>query len=129
MVEKNTHLLIDERFSGSILELSEGCSKVELVTTPEMAVDETGLVHGGFIFSVADYAAMVAVNHPFVVLGAANVKFLKPVRAGESIEAVAVVTSEDGKKRQVTVDVTREGEAVFHGTFTCIVPANHVLGE
>lgn len=127
--EKNTHMLIDERFSGNIVELSEGCSKVELVTTTEMTVDETGLIHGGFIFSVADYAAMVAVNHPFVVLGSANVKFLKPVRAGEPIEAVAVVTSEEGKKREVTVDVTRDGDVVFHGDFTCIVPAKHVLGE
>jgi acyl-coenzyme A thioesterase PaaI-like protein len=44
-----------------------------------MAADQRGLVHGGFTFGLADYAAMVAVNDPNVVLGAAEVRFLAPV--------------------------------------------------
>jgi acyl dehydratase len=39
---------------------------------------------------------MIAVNHPNVVLGAAEVKFLKPVKAGETVIAEAKV-----KKRKV----------------------------
>jgi acyl-coenzyme A thioesterase PaaI-like protein len=48
-----------------------------------MAVDDRGLVHGGFVFGLADHAAMLAVNDPNVVLGAASTRFLKPVRVGE----------------------------------------------
>ena len=66
-----------------------------------MAADDRGLVHGGFIFGMADYAAMVAVNDPLVVLGSAETKFLKPVQVGDTVEAVARVQSESGKKRIV----------------------------
>jgi acyl-coenzyme A thioesterase PaaI-like protein len=48
-----------------------------------MVVDAHGLVHGGFVFGLADYAAMLAVNDPNVVLGAAEARFLKPVRRGD----------------------------------------------
>nr|MDO8085951.1 hotdog domain-containing protein [Candidatus Sigynarchaeum springense] len=128
MLQKQTHQLIDERYSGSVVELAEGCSTVELVTTREMAVDASGLVHGGFIFSLADHAAMVAINHPNVVLGAATVKFLLPVKAGEKAIATARLARVDGKKQVVAVEVRREGDLVFEGEFTCFVPPKHVLG-
>ena len=47
-----------------------------------MAADGRGLVHGGFTFGLADFAAMCAVNDPNVVLGAATCKFLAPVQVG-----------------------------------------------
>jgi len=49
-----------------------------------MVVDDHKLVHGGFIFGAADYAAMAAVNDPNVVLGSAEVSFLKPSKSGDS---------------------------------------------
>ena len=70
-----THKSIDQELCGKPLELGDGHSRVELITTDRMAVDKTGLVHGGFIFGLADYAAMIAVNHPNVVLGASDVRF------------------------------------------------------
>jgi acyl-coenzyme A thioesterase PaaI-like protein len=48
----------------------------------EMTVYEKGLVHGGFIFSQADHAAMLAVNHPDVVLGREECNFLAPAKRG-----------------------------------------------
>jgi uncharacterized protein (TIGR00369 family) len=128
MMEKRTHQRIDVRYSGKVIELEKDGSKVELATTREMEVDGSGLVHGGFIFSLADHAAMVAVNHPNVVLGAASVKFLLPVKAGETIIACAWLTRVEGKKQFVSVEVHRGGEMVFEGEFTCFVPARHVLG-
>ena len=41
----------------------------------------------GFIFGAADYAAMLAVNQPNVVLGAAETHFLKPSRVGDVLLA------------------------------------------
>jgi uncharacterized protein (TIGR00369 family) len=92
-----------------------------------MAADDSGLVHGGFIFGLADYAAMLAVNHPNVVLGGADVKFLKPVKAGESVYAEATVTSASGKKQMVSVTVKREDDVVFKGDFSCFILEKHVL--
>jgi uncharacterized protein (TIGR00369 family) len=127
MLTINTHQTICREHFGTPIQLEEGVSQVELVTTAAMAVDETGLVHGGYIFGLADYAAMIAVNHPNVVLGAADVKFLKPVRAGETVTASAVVDSRQGKKQVVSVIVSRDGETVFSGNFTCFVLDRHVL--
>jgi len=122
-----THDLIDPSLCGKPLSLGDGSSQVELVTTPAMAADEHGLVHGGFIFSAADYAAMIAVNHPHVVLGASDVKFLKPVRVGDTVLAQAQVREVEGKKYWVSVSVTKDAEAVFQGMFTCFVLDKHVL--
>ena len=57
------------------------------------------------MFGLADHAAMLAVNHPHVVLGSATSKFLKPVRVGETVVATATRTSEAGKRHVVAVEV------------------------
>ncbi|MDY0268384.1 PaaI family thioesterase [Trichloromonas sp.] len=93
---------------------------------PEMVADDRGLVHGGFTFGLADYAAMLAVNDPHVVLGAAEVKFLAPVTLGETMLAKAEVIGESGKKRQVRCTVSTD-RPVFEGSFTCFVLPGHVL--
>lgn len=123
-----THQLINNELCGTPVMAENGKSRVELTTTPKMAADESGLVHGGFIFGLADYAAMLAVNHPNVVLGGADVKFLKPVKAGQLVHAQAQVTSEAGKKQMVSVEVKHEEDVVFKGDFSCFVLEKHVLG-
>jgi uncharacterized protein (TIGR00369 family) len=127
-----THLAIDPRLVGIPVEIAEGTARVELVTLPEMAADGRGLVHGGFVFGLADYAAMLAVNHPNVVLGSSEVRFLKPVVVGERLAAAAVVEETVGKKIRVRVTVRRgvgEGDEVLAGAFVCFTPERHVLGE
>lgn len=123
-----THQLIDNELCGNPVMVENGKSRVEYTTTPKMAADDSGLVHGGFIFGLADYAAMLAVNHPNVVLGGADVKFLKPVKAGDVVYAQASVTSVSGKKQMVSVVVKREDEVVFNGDFSCFILEKHVLG-
>ncbi|OLS15721.1 MAG: thioesterase superfamily protein [Promethearchaeota archaeon CR_4] len=123
----NTHLKICADLCGRIVEITEKGSIVTLTVGSNMVVDDTGLIHGGFIFGLADYAAMVAVNHPNVVLGAANVKFLKPVKAGETLVATASKQVGLGRKMEVKVDVSREDISVFSGDFTCFVLDKHVL--
>jgi uncharacterized protein (TIGR00369 family) len=122
-----THEMIDNELCGRPLLIEDNYSKVELKTTQRMAVDVTGLVHGGFVFGLADYSAMIAVNHPNVVLGAAEVKFLKPVKSGAVIIAEARVKEKEGKKQSVSVTV-REGDTeVFKGMFICFTLDKHVL--
>jgi len=123
-----THNKIDFSLCGKPLLTEKDFSKVELKTSDQMSVDQTELVHGGFIFGLADHAAMIAVNHPNVVLGAAEVKFLRPVKAGETVIAEAKVVEKKDKKNSVTVSVSRGEEIVFEGMFTCFVLKKHVLG-
>lgn len=123
----NTHLGIDASLCGAPRRLGAGSAEVALTTLPSMAADSEGLVHGGFVFGLADHAAMLAVNHPNVVLGSATSKFLKPVRAGETVVATAIRTSEAGRRHVVAVEVRRGEEVVFTGEFTCFVLDRHVL--
>jgi uncharacterized protein (TIGR00369 family) len=123
-----THRHIDQTLCGKPISVKDGTSRVELVTTPQMAADKRGLVHGGFIFGAADYAAMIAVNHPHVVLGASDVKFLKPARVGDTVMVKAQVQEVRGKKYWVSVNVTKADEEIFQGMFTCFVLDRHVLG-
>ncbi len=126
-MEINTHRKIDPRLCGRVRQLRKGASRVEMICDGCMAADGKGLVHGGFIFGLADYAAMVAVNHPNVVLGGAECRFLKPVSVGETVTAEARVTKSKGRRHEVAVSVEREGESVFSGRFTCFVLEKHVL--
>ncbi len=127
MLDIRTHLKIDQNLCGKPIRIKEGSSRVALVATPEMAADDTGLVHGGFVFGLADYAAMLAVNHPNVVLGSAAVKFLKPVKVGDTIQAEAWVKTASGKKQIVEVVVQKNNVDVLSGSFTCFVLETHVL--
>ncbi|MFH1983619.1 MAG: PaaI family thioesterase [Pseudomonadota bacterium] len=127
-MEIHTHQRISRSLCGSPVAVGEGFSRVEMIALPEMVVDDSGLVHGGYVFGLADHAAMIAVNHPNVVLGGAECRFLKPVRVGESMTAEAAMEPSEGKKRLVSVTVSRGDEPVFTGTFTCFVLDKHVLG-
>jgi uncharacterized protein (TIGR00369 family) len=126
-VEIRTHRRIDQSLSGVPVELYEGKAIVKLKTDERMVADEYGLIHGGFIFSLADYASMLAVNEETVVLAKAEVKFLKPVKLGDEVVATAEVKGIEGKKRFVFVEVKRGDEVVFTGEFLCVVPEKHVL--
>lgn len=126
--EPNTHTQIDRGLCGAPVEIDSGSfARVRLTTDDRMAADDRGLVHGGFLFGAADYAAMLAVDDPHVVLGAASVRFTGPVEVGAQVEFDARVEGQKGKKREVAV-VARVGEReVFTGTFTCFVLEHHVL--
>jgi len=127
-MEQRTHESVAPQLCGRPIELSAGRARVVLETTREMAADARGLVHGGFTFGLADYAAMLAVNAPTVVLSSAQVKFLGPVVVGDHIEAEAVVERSEGRKRWVRVVVRREGTPVLDGELVAAVPDTHVLG-
>ena len=127
MAEAATHLAISPRLVGEPLEIGDGTASAKLATLPEMAADEAGLVHGGFVFGLADYAGMLAVNHPNVVLGSANVRFTAPVRAGEEVVARAAVVRTKGRKRELEVSASVGDRVVLEGTLIAFVLEEHVL--
>lgn len=127
MTNPSTHLKIDRRLCGEPVSLADGAAVTRFTATDEMAADEQGLVHGGFVFGLADYAAMLAVNHPHVVLGSAEVRFLAPVRVGDVVTANATRTEQKGKKHVLDVNATVGGAKVLEGTMTAFVLDQHVL--
>src|SRR2546422_8997351 len=99
--DQRTHEKISPQLCGRAEELGAGHAKVVLDASQEMAADWRGLIHGGFTFGLADYAAMLAVDEPTVVPANATAKFLAPVVVGDRLEAEATVEQTDGKKRSV----------------------------
>ncbi|OQX77271.1 MAG: thioesterase [Epsilonproteobacteria bacterium 4484_65] len=126
-MQLNTHLNINTSLCGKVTKLQENYAEVLLHTTQQMTADKQGLIHGGFIFGAADYAAMSAVNDPHVVLGASSSKFLAPVKVGDAVLCKATVVSEKGKKREIKVQAFVSEKLVFEGDFTTFVLENHVL--
>jgi acyl-coenzyme A thioesterase PaaI-like protein len=123
----NTHPSIDAGLCGVVTHRADGEATVLLATTDAMAADARGLIHGGFVFGAADYAAMVAVNDPHVVLGAAETRFTAPVVAGDAVACVARVEVERGRKRTVHVVCSVGAATVMEGRFTTFVLDRHVL--
>ena len=125
---QNTHLLASEKLIGSVVSIGNDCATVKLTITEEMIVDTYNLSHGSFVFGLADYAAMVTINEPTVVLGKATTKFLKPVILNDVVTAVATIIETSGKKISVLVVVTNQKkELVFEGEFVCFVLEKHIL--
>ena len=92
-----------------------------------MAVDELGLIHGGFTFGAADFCAMATINHPNVVLVSSNSKFLAPVKVGDVVIFESEVVFDDDKKQEVIVRGTIDDIKVFEGVFGTVVLKKHVL--
>ena len=127
-MEINTHRLADKTLLGIPVEIVTGKNAVvKLVATENMKVDEKGLIHGGFTFGLADYAAMLSINHPNVVIGSANVRFTAPVRCGEVMVATARVRERSRNKYIVEVEVRVNERLVFTGELVCFVLEKHVL--
>jgi acyl-CoA thioesterase len=123
----NTHESINQSLCGEILKLEAGYVEIELVTTEDMLADEMGLIHGGFIFSAADYAAMAAVNERNVVLVASECQFLSPVKLGDIVKIIAKVRHKEGRKRNVEVEGFAVDIKVFTGLFKTVITERHVL--
>lgn len=122
-----THERINSAFSGDVETLEDGYVEIRLTTTIDMLADDVGLIHGGFIFSAADYAAMLAVNERNVVLVAADCQFLSPVKLHDEVFIVARVRHKEGRKRNVHVIGSVLDVKVFEGEFKTVITEKHVL--
>lgn len=122
-----THGKIKSQLSGNLIELDKGYSKTTLQTTKEMLVDEFGLVHSGFIYSGADYAAATAVNEENVVIIGAKSKFLAPAKMGDLITFEGKAKFEDSRKREIKVIGKINEIKVYEGIFHAVVLDQHIL--
>jgi acyl-CoA thioesterase len=123
----HTHNRVNQNLCGEIIKLQEGYVEVRLTTLPEMLADDVGLIHGGFVFGAADYAAMLAVNERNVVLVASDCQFLSPVKLNDEVNVIARVRHKEGRKRNVHVECFVLDIKVFEGEFKTVITEKHVL--
>jgi acyl-coenzyme A thioesterase PaaI-like protein len=122
-----THKNIDSRYSGKVVKLSKNYAKVVLHTNIDMVADESGLIHGGFTFSAADFCAMATINEPNVVLIGANVSFLAPIKLGEVVTFEGRLISQKDAKSTVEIVASVDRKIVFKGEFKTYVTKFHIL--
>ena len=126
-IELNTHKKINQTLCGKLIEQDKNYAKVKFEATEEMAVDDLGLVHGGFTFAAADFCAMATINHPNVVLVSSKSKFLAPVKVGDVVIFESEVIFNDDKKQEVLVIGKINDIKVYEGTFGSVILKKHVL--
>ena len=127
-MELNTHLKLNSELNGKVVELAKGYAKVEQLTTELMVADAEGLVHGGFTFCAADFAAMACVNDPYVVLAKGDTKFLAPIKCGQTVIYEAKMLESEGRKSLIEVIATVDENVVFKGRFNTVTLDSHILG-
>ena len=105
MVRKRNHSSINIKISlsGAVTQLEPNHAKTRFFATNDMIADGEGLIHNGFVFSAASYAAMAAVNETFSVVIGAKIHFFAPTRVNEAIEFDARSHFNESKKHEVRI--------------------------
>ncbi len=103
---------------GQLEALELGSYAVSVLrTSPEMAFERTGIVKSQYLFAQADSLAIAVVDAEVALTGLANVKFRRPVRAGEEVRSRAQVIRRRGNKYVVLVESFCGEEQAFRGKF------------
>lgn len=96
-----------------IVAVGPGTATAEMVVREEMCNGHL-TTHGGFVFALADTAFAVACNwagDPTVASGA-QIRFIKPTRAGDRLTARAVERAKWGRSGIYDVTVSRGDEVI-----------------
>lgn len=119
---------INNALAGSISHIEKNFAKGILITTHDMAVDELGLVHSGFVFNAANYIAQAAINKEFSVLIGSRSFFYAPLKVGDvlNLEASALF-SDDSRKREVKVVGFVNEIKIFDASFQVITTDDHIF--
>ena len=115
---------------GELVDLNLNQSGISLLeTTGEMAFERTRVVRGHHIFSMAESLAMAVIDARVALTGVANVKYIKPVFAGEKLLAKANIVKVRGNKYFVHVKIYVKQNQVFRGKFILVVIEEETRGD
>lgn len=125
--ELKTSPNIKLNLSGTVVALEPNHAKTNFFATSEMTTDNEGLVHSGFVFSAASYAALASINETHSIMIGAKIHFYAPTKVGEMVEFDARAHFGESKKREVRVIGKTKDIKVFEGTFQVVVLEDHIF--
>ena len=100
---------------GSIVKITYEEVITKFIPTKQMISDESNLIHSGFIFNAANYAAMCLVNQPnAITIGS---EFLAPVEFEQEMMFLATIKQSNNKKFEIIVRGTLLDIKIFEATF------------
>jgi len=102
-----------------VVDAADGIATARMRVREDM-VNGHGIVHGAFVFAVADTAFACACNShgPVTVAAAVDIPFVAPARAGDLLEARAEERTRFGRSGIYDVTVRRGTDVIaeFRGT-------------
>jgi acyl-CoA thioesterase len=108
-----------------LVQAGDGDAVVRMRVTDEM-VNGHGVVHGGYVFIVADTAFACACNSrgPVTLAAGADITYLQPTRPGAVLEARARERATSGRSGVYDVTVLAGGDVVaeFRGRSRVVSP-------
>lgn len=103
---------------GELVDLNLGEDAISLLeAVEEMALSNTGIIRGHFLFAQANSLAVSLIDSKIVVTGSANVRYHRPVKVGERLIAKAKLREQKKNRFLVEVETRVEDEKVFNGEF------------
>lgn len=122
-----TSTSIKLNLSGVVTALEKNRAKTRLFTTTDMVCDNDGLIHSGFIFSAANYAALASINLENCITINARINFFAPAKLGDTIDFDATAYFDESRKRDVRVFGYIKDMKVFEGTFQLVTLDEHIF--
>jgi acyl-CoA thioesterase len=101
------------RLGIELIDLGEGRAVTRMRVRDDM-VNGHAIAHGGLIFTLADTAFACACNSfgPVTVAASAEIVFVAPARAGDMLQAEAVLRTRFGRSGLYDVTVRRDGDVI-----------------
>jgi len=117
-LEKVRSLKSDEMI-GELIELQLGISAISVLdATQEMVFSQSQIVRGQYIYAMAESLAISVIDADVALVGVANIKYKKPVFAGNRLVAKATVKEQrDGNRHIVWVFISCKQVEMFRGKF------------
>ncbi|RDU70095.1 thioesterase [Helicobacter cholecystus] len=116
-IELQTCTALKSELCGSIVKMTYEEVITKFVPTKQMISDESNLIHSGFIFNAANYAAMCLANQPHAITIGSEVEFLAPVEFEQEMMFLATIKQSNSKKFEISVKGTLLDIKIFEGTF------------
>lgn len=108
-----------EEIIGELIELQLGVSGISVLdTTDDMVFSQSRIVRGHYIYAMAESLAIAVIDADVALVGVANIKYKRPVQAGNRLVAKATVReNREGGRHIVWVMITSRHVEMFRGKF------------
>lgn len=113
-------------FVGELIDIQPGKSAISILdTNDQMVFENTKVIKGQHIYAQAESIALAIIDKDAALTGVANIKYKRPVYAGEKMVAKAEVKRRRGNKFFVWVMIYVKKQEVFRGKFILVSIENN----
>ncbi|QCX32238.1 transcription factor FapR [Caloramator sp. E03] len=108
-------------FVGELIDITPGKNAISIFDTNKSLVfKKTKVVKGQYIYAMAETLALAIVDAKAALTGVANIKYKRPVYAGERLVAKGEIVRTRGNKFFVWVFIYVNQQEVFRGKFILV---------